>query len=247
MKTPSIALQLYTLRDALDTDFAGTIARIAAMGYEGVETAFFPEGLPPSEARRRIADAGLAICSAHASLPVGETRDPALALARDLDVDTLVWHGWPEDPRYATSEGVTHLITAYNEAARIAADNGLRLGLHNHWWEFRSIEGVRTYDRLKAECDPRLLFELDVYWAAVAGADPVAELSALAGRAPLVHLKDGPAVPDAPKTAVGEGVLPMEKIVAATTAEWWIVELDDCATDRFDAVAASRRFLKGIV
>ena len=86
--------------------------------------------------------------------------------------------------------------------------------------------------------------EVDVYWAATAGRDPVAEIEALGARVRRVHLKDGPAVLGEPQVALGEGRLDIEACArAARHADWYIVELDECATDMFDALAASYRYL----
>ena len=67
----------------------------------------------------------------------------------------------------------------------------------------------------------------------------------LGSRAPLLHIKDGPAVRDEPHVAVGDGVLDFHAIVRAAgdVAEWLIVELDHCATDMLEAVAKSCHYL----
>lgn len=237
---PRIALQLYTLRDALEADFDPTLRRIAQIGFTHVETAFFPEGISPERARAALDDAGLAVCAAHAALPIGDDRDAVLNLARTLGADTLVWHGWPRDPRYGSRDGVGSLLADYAAAARIASDHGLRLALHNHWWEFDTVDGARTFDRLVESLPASVVFEIDAYWAMVAGVDPVALLRSLGTRAPLVHVKDGPGGHDAPKTALGDGVLPVDAVLDTLSADAWrIVELDDCDTDLFDAVENS--------
>ena len=68
-------------------------------------------------------------------------------------------------------------------------------------------------------------------------------LRELGKRAPLLHIKDGPATMDGDMTAVGEGVIDLSAIAEASkdTAEWWIVELDRCATDMLQAVDKSLR------
>ena len=69
----------------------------------------------------------------------------------------------------------------------------------------------------------------------------------LGARAPLLHIKDGPCVMDAPMTAVGDGVQDVSGIVAAGVGatEWLIVEIDRCATDMLEAVTKSYRYMIG--
>ena len=78
--TIPIALQLYTLRDALAQDFAGGIEKIADIGFIGVETAFFPEGFTVAEATRIIQANGLKIMAAHCELPLGDDQRPVLEM-----------------------------------------------------------------------------------------------------------------------------------------------------------------------
>ena len=88
--------------------------------------------------------------------------------------------------------------------------------------------------------------EIDTYWAAVGGADVPALLGRLGRRVTALHVKDGPAVKDEPHVAVGAGVMPVPEVLAAAPGAQRIVELDSCATDLFDALAASRAYLVGL-
>ena len=51
MATPQITIQLFTLREQLQADYAGTIHRLAEIGFRNVEPAGFP-GSSPEEAAR---------------------------------------------------------------------------------------------------------------------------------------------------------------------------------------------------
>ena len=79
--TPPIALQLYTLRDALAIDFATTIRRVAAMGYAGVEPAGFA-GSTPQAAAQLFQELGLTVCAAHSPMPLGADEKPVIARKR---------------------------------------------------------------------------------------------------------------------------------------------------------------------
>ncbi len=264
MGKAQIGLQLYTLREALAEDFLGTLRQVAEIGCAGVETAFFDESVSTEAANiklgrmnltqvgQHLRDLGLTVFSAHVDLPLGDKCEAVLRHAEAMGCQRIVWHGWPQTVRYGSVEGIRRLADDYNAANEVAAANGLQLGLHNHWWEMTPIKGVDgelPYQLLLKWLQPSIFFELDTYWATVAGRDAVSVIGELGLRAPLLHIKDGPAVHGQPMLALGSGVIDIPAIVAASreTAEWLIVELDDCATDMSGAVRGSLRYLRSIV
>ena len=95
--------------------------------------------------------------------------------------------------------------------------------------------------------EPDIFFEIDTYWAKTAGLDPVKVVAELRERAPLLHIKDGPAVKGEPMVAAGEGNMDFPAITQAAggVPEWWVVELDACATDMLEAVEKSYDYLTG--
>lgn len=244
--TQPIALQLYSVREHMARDFETTIRRVAAAGYAGVETARIPEDVGPVRAKALFDELGLAVCAAHAPLPLGDQMAATVDLMAALGCDRLVC-GYLPPEEYATREGVYRACDKLNEAAANAQAHGLRLGVHNHWWEFQPVDGVRPYEVWLERLDPAIFFELDAYWARVGGVDPLAALRALGARVALLHVKDGPAGdPKADMVAVGQGVMDYTAIIpAAAPAEWLIVELDRCATDMTVAVEQSYRYLAG--
>jgi sugar phosphate isomerase/epimerase len=243
--TARIGLQLYTLRHLSPRDFEAALGRVAEIGYAGVETAFFEEGTSPREIAGRLADLGLAIIAAHTDLPLGAGQETALRMADDLGCRRVIWHGWPRDPRYSSIDGILQLAEEYNAANAVAREHGLTLGLHTHWWECETVEGRPAYRTLLEHIAPDIFIEPDMYWARVAGLEPAAMLAELGPRAPLVHIKDGPATYDDPMAPLGSGVLDIPAIVraGAETAEWTIVELDEVAMDAMEAVAQSYRYM----
>jgi len=243
---PSIGLQLYTLRESLVHDLAGGLRRVAEIGYQGVETAFFEPRMKPDDTARLLRGLGLTIFAAHTPLPLGDAQEETLRLADSLGCRRVIWHGWPEDPRYGSLDGLHALVDKYNRAAAVATAHGLQLGIHNHWWEMRRTEGRLPYQVLLAELDPAIFFELDTYWAQVAGLDPTAVLAELGSRAPLIHIKDGPATAAqaTPMVALGDGAMDIPAIVqAASQAEWLVVELDEVAGSMDTAIERSYRYL----
>lgn len=242
---PQIGLQLYTLRDQLADDFSATIQRVAAIGYQGVETAFFANNMTPKEAKRQFEDLGLAVTSAHCPLPLGGDQVETLSLLDDLNCKYAVWHGWPQDERYNTLDGIRKLADIYNEAYSVIQKQDIRFGLHNHWWEFEPVENSLPYEVLCTLLHPDIFFEFDTYWIQTARQNPATVVAGAGTRAPLLHIKDGPATRNDDMVAVGAGSLDIPAIVRASQncAEWLIVEMDSCSGDIWQALEQSYRYL----
>ncbi len=252
-----IALQAHTIRAELAADWNGTLRYVAALGYDALEMTW------PLARARGLTDAGwrawlaarlhgdrldggigqpFTIPALHAPLPLGRQQQPVLRLAERLGASRLVASLAEVD--FATSDAVQRTCDRLNVAAVVAARHGLRLAYHNHWWEFASAQDHPPFERMLELLDPTIDFEVDVYWARVAGHDPAALVGRLGSRAPLLHLKDGPATHDAPMTALGQGEMDIPAVLAAASPDsWWIVELDRCATDMLAAVQQSYTYL----
>lgn len=257
-----VAVNLFSVRRQLIEDFEGTLERIAAMGYVGVEPMVFgpipldalPEDMrvptPDAATFRRILDGfGLAAASLHAPLPEGDVAGWVLDYAEALGTDQLVLASWMALPDAANAHTDAALIPRvcerFDAACELAAKRGLRVGFHNHHLEWEHDLGGRSaWDLFWSAVDERVVAEVDVYWAQTAGRDPVVEIEALGSRVRRVHLKDGPAVLGEPQVALGEGTVDIQACVRASAhADWHIVELDECASDMFEALAKSQRYL----
>lgn len=241
--TSPIALQLYTLREATARDFAGALRQVADIGYAGVETAGF-EGTSVPAAAQLFKDLGLTVCAVHGPLPLGDSQKRALDLMDALDCRRLVIASQPRQ-EFQSLDGIRRVCDTLNAASAVAVAHGLSLGYHNHDFEFVPVEGRLAHERLRDCLSPEVFFEVDTYWTQTAGVDAAATLKTLGPRAPLLHLKDGPAVRGQPMQALGEGVMDIPALVQASAgqAEWLIVELDECATDMLTAVQRSYQFL----
>jgi sugar phosphate isomerase/epimerase len=249
-----VAVQLYTIREEIAKDMKGSLKRLADIGFKNVETAFWPKDVRVQNAADALKEFGFNVTSAHVDIPTKENIANLTATAKAYNCKKLIWHGWPEDKRYSSLEGTKELAKIYNESYKLAKDNGLRFGLHNHWWEYRNhVDGKLVYEVLNEELDDDIFFETDVYWVKVAGQDPAAILHKLKKRIRLIHIKDGPAVfseklikdePD-PMTPVGQGTLNIPSIVDACSqnVEWMIIELDKSAIDVYDALKESHEYL----
>lgn len=240
----NIGVQLYSVRADLQAGTPGDVlGRLAAMGYSLVEPTF---GLLNGDAlgfRRVLDDLGLTASSLHGPA-LGPLRPQVAEAAHAIGADTVVVPVIP-DTDFATAAGVARSAERLAEAADSLTALGLRLAYHNHHWELASRPGGQAgLELLAALLPPEVGLEVDVYWAAVGGADVPALLRDLGDRVRLLHVKDGPATVDDAMTAVGSGTLPIREILAASPEALRIVELDRCDGDVFEALAASFAYLK---
>jgi sugar phosphate isomerase/epimerase len=247
MRHDQIALQLYTVRTLAANDLPGTLRAVAAAGYRSVELAGLPE-IAPGELARLLEEAGLRAVAAHEGIE-GLRRDAGAVADRLTEVGCprVIVPWMPEEDR-RTADGVRHFAAELGRLAETFARRDIRLGYHNHSFEFEPLDGTTVWDVMRAELPPEVELELDLYWAVVGGRDPVAEIQATADRVRLLHMKDrapGPEPHDAP---AGEGTLPFPEIVAAARAagvEWYIAEQDE-PHDPLDDVARAFRYLESL-
>lgn len=240
---PPIAIQLYSLRAQLAENYEKTIRRLSEIGYVGVELWGTYGGSPESVARL-LHDLNLQSASLHAPLPLLENLNQTVELANTFGVRRVVCAWYPPE-RFGTLDDVRVVCDELNQANESLRAQNLELHYHNHWQECAMLDGKIVYQHMLDFLAPNIGFEIDVYWAKTAGLDPANVVRELGARAPLLHIKDGPATMDGDMTAVGDGVVDMRAIADASqhTAEWWIVELDRCATDMLEAVQKSYTYL----
>ncbi len=241
---PPIALQLYSVREYAEEDFESTVRRVARMGYVGVEPAGFP-GTTPEAAGKLFESLGLAVPSAHMPMPIGDGQEAVLASMATIGCTRLVSGQGPD--AFNSLEQIERTCDLFNAANAVARDHGLTFGIHNHWWEYTPVDGVYPYRVMLEQLDPDIFFQVDTYWVQTAGVDVAGVLREFGARAPLLHIKDGPANKAEPMTAVGEGVMDVPALLQAAgeVPEWLIVELDRTAGDMMLAVEKSYDYLVG--
>jgi len=243
-----LSVQLYSVRDAIaEQGYEKIIRDLAAMGYQGVEPAGYP-GTTVQEAGKLFTELGLSSISSHTGLPLGDDKQRVLEEADCIGAKYMITGGaGPE--AFASLDGIKATAERYNEAALVAREFGFKIGLHNHWQEMAIFDGKPGYRWFLDLTEPEVVFEVDTYWVQVGGLDPIATIKDMAERAPLIHLKDGPAVRrEDPMVAVGSGAMPVAEIIkAATYSKNFVVELDRCATDMMTAMEDSIKFVKPLM
>jgi sugar phosphate isomerase/epimerase len=258
-----ISIQLFTLRDQLAIDLEGTLATLAEIGYTRVEHAGFV-GRTVTEFKAALDAAGLRATSGHVLIP--QPFDPAAWSASLADANTL-GSKFIVHPFFGIDFGTGEVVreTApwrafardLNRAGRMARDAGLKLGYHNHNWEFFRLtdDPSRTaYDVLTDTTDPDLVhLELDLFWATRGARDPVDLIQQNRGRVLQYHVKDLNQAGSFEDP--GQGLLDFARIFRHSDeagVKEYIVERDDAGTpprepaDALDTARVGYQFLRTV-
>lgn len=185
-----IGLQLYSVRDAMEKDFAGTIKAVAEMGYDQVEFAGL-FGHSAEEVKAICAEAGVTPISAHVAPTVvlpdieGVVKTYADIGCKYMVIPWMSGESLPGGPKY--EQFLKDIKTIAAELKKY----GMKLGYHNHDFEFAKVDGKYKLDILYADTTPdELQTQIDTCWANVGGENPAEYVKKYTGRAPLVHIKD---------------------------------------------------------
>ncbi len=247
MRIDQLAVQLWTVRDQTAVDLPGTLRAVAAAGYRAVELAGLAD-VPTAELGHVLVDAGLRPMAAHIGIEALRADPGAIAdRLTALGCPRLIVPWLPEAERRETAGVVAFAAELNGHAERLAAA-GIALGYHNHAFEFEPLEGTTVWDILLAELAPGIELEIDVYWASVAGRDPITEIRAAGERLRLLHLKDRAAGDEPHDAPVGDGILAMPAIIEAGRAagvEWYVVEQDE-PRDAIADIGRSYRHLEAL-
>ncbi len=203
----NIGLQLYTLRDLLSQDPRSTIETVAKIGYSHVETfglnidtdQFW--GLTIDDLHKILEDNNLQSHSGHYDLSryLSKNHSDKESVEKYIEVAHKLGQKYiiaPVPPMFDLNklgvEDYQYAAEQLNKAGEMAQKAGIKMGYHNHFWEFRSFpNGTKGLDILLAFTEPDLVaFELDIYWAEKSGINPVSYFNKFPGRFHLWHIKD---------------------------------------------------------
>jgi len=245
---PSIGVQLYSVRAAMQQDVDATLARVAGIGYRTVEFAGY-FNRTAVQIRDSLRKAGLSAPSAHVQYSaLGDEW------SRVLDDAVTVGHrfvvvAWIDEAQRGTLDDWKRIAEQFNRAGERAAKAGITFAYHNHNFEFPIMDGTSPYDLLLTSTDPKLVsMEMDVYWVTKAGKDPLAYFARWPGRYKLLHLKDSSGPPDHQMADVGAGVINWKRLLkhhAQAGVQRCFVERDE-SPDPFASITASYKYLKKI-
>lgn len=254
--TKPIGLEMYTVREEFPKDPAGTLRKVAAVGYREVEIS---TEIPAATLKGYLRAANLTAPSTY-----GEIPKDVEAWKKTLD------HVQPYGLRYITvgdnptldADAWKRRAELFNQCGTLAHGAGLQFCYHAHYHEFAPLGDTSGYNIMLTECGPKLLkFEMDVFWATYAGQDPIAYFQKYPGRFPLLHIKDfktgfptstsdfpydsGPN----PFAPAGQGRIDWKNIFAhahQAGVEHIFVEQDRCDGSPFDAIKTSFDYLKSL-
>ncbi len=257
-----IGLQLFTLRDELPKDVKGVIAKIAKAGYKEVETFGFDKktgywGLTSKEFSTLLKSHGLSTPSGHYGLNEffgsGKTDD----LKAYIDVAHVTGQSYIVVPSLAeefikTAKDFKTVAEKMNKAAGICKAEGLKLGYHNHNFEWKPEGGTTFYQTLLKYTDPALVhMEMDIFWVVRAGQDPVELFKNHPGRFFAVHVKDRDKTNTDKNTEIGKGSIDFKKILPKAKAagvKHFIMEQENFINiDPYKSITESCAYIKNSV
>lgn len=237
-----LGVQLYSVRDDIGpADLTATLRRLAGMGFTHVEPYRILDD--PAGLAAALRETGLSATAAHANV-IAADQDAYLAAAATLGLGTLIVP-WTEPDTITDRAGVEALARAINAAAARAADRGIRVGYHNHDFEFRQhVDGVPAYQILVDALDERVVLELDTFWASMGGADVFELIPALAGRLRFLHVTNEPPDADDPPPLGTPVTGRMSEVVALARplAEMVVLEVVVHDGDVFPVLARNAAF-----
>lgn len=244
-----VGVQLWTLRRELANDMPGTLRQVSKIGYAGVEL-WFQKWPDPRELKNVLDDCGLKIASAHINLKDMLEDFPRLRdYHRAIGNTTLVIPFIPDFAKL-TSDGWRKTVDDLRLAARAGREEGFTVLYHNHDFEFTTrVDGVEVFDLIFSTIEEKLLgAEIDVFFVADVGRDPVAVLRRFDGRLKRVHLKEKAKLGSPFKhTELGRGTIDWDAVCAAAAAagtEWFLVEQDCEGRPALESIRISHEFLR---
>lgn len=195
-RPPKIGLQLYAVRGEFAQDVPGTLRRVSAAGYEGVE--FWGYGGTPkvfqdydAEQLREWLDLlGLECCGMHLQPRALEDDrfEQTVAVNKTLGNRYLIVAAAPD--RMKSPETIAAFAKWLNDRAEKARRRGMQVGYHAHGFDFVKFDGRTAWELLFSQTSPRVLMQMDVGNCLGGGGDPIAMLRKFPGRTPTIHIKD---------------------------------------------------------
>lgn len=245
-----LGIQLYSVRGIFQKEPEKTLQTLSKLGYRHLEAANHNAaeddgvgfGLPAKKLKQTLSDYGLDIVGCHVNPLRMDRIDAVLDYHQELgnrqigcDFEIFPYGDW---------DFVKSRCELFNQISEKCKSRGMHFYFHNHYQEFQRFEpdGEYIYDFIMRSTDKKVLIEMDTYWMARAGVDPVRYINQYRDRLLLIHQKDFPE--NAPQllgmfdgligpsanitsdvfeatlnplcfTEIGEGVLPIQSYIDA--------------------------------
>lgn len=264
-KVSKIGIGLFTLREQLTADVKATIAHVAKIGYNQVETYYgYPGkyevkgfwGLEAKDFNMLLKNNSLTCPSGHYNttefLSTGDEKilKSHIEVANSVGQKYFVIPALPTDIRTnGTLDDYKRMAARFNIAGELCKKAGLKLAYHNHNFEFKDQgNGITGYDILLKETDAKLVgFELDIFWAVNAGLNPVDMFKKNPGRYKMFHVKDMDKQDKAVFAEVGSGRIDFKSIFAEAKMaglDYIFTEQDLIKKDPYESITESYNYVK---
>jgi sugar phosphate isomerase/epimerase len=206
------SLQLYSLRHEANKGFEALLGEVSKVGYTGVEFAGYG-GLDAAAMKNLLSANRLKSVGSHVGIDrLNNALDEELAFNKAIGTEYIVV------PHYKmeTEADVKKAAANFLELAPKIRAAGFGFAYHNHAHEFGKPEGRYLMDAL-CELVPadQMDIELDIYWAAYAGADYLSWMKGLGGRVKLLHIKQIKDYETKKCVDLDEGVIDFREIITA--------------------------------
>jgi sugar phosphate isomerase/epimerase len=252
--TMKFATQIWPLRESYGKDMPTTLERIAKIGYTGVElcrwfdwTDMFDKWT--TEDIKHVCDGvDLQVVSAHVTYPlIFENRIAELIqFCQTMDMKYVVVAAVPEEEA-KTRASILGVAEIFNQAAATLKPEGIRIGYHNHGFDFSPIDGEMPWDIFFSNTDPDVVMQLDIGNALRVGVDPIYYLQKYPGRGRLLHIKAFSSIGGLP-AAIGDGDVNWEQMFEICERlhhpEWYIVEQETRGVDTWYSAEKSLDYLQ---
>lgn len=236
-----LSLQLFSIHGETEKDYKKAVERVAEIGFNGVEFAGCG-GLTAEEMADFLKKNKLYSVGAHIGIEqLKEALEDELAYHQAIGSKYLICPYAPTD----TLEAIENLAAVLNHAAVKAKEFGIKIGYHNHGEEFNKIDGKYALDLLAEKTSENVILELDVYWAAYAGVDPVTYIRKWGSKIELIHMKQMNEALE--NVDMAEGCLDMKAIQeAATYASYFVLEHEDYDKPVWESIRNDFKYLSEI-
>lgn len=235
-----VSLQLWSIRDEVQKGMPAALQMVAEHGYAGVEYAGFGD-LTAEEMKAELEKNGLYSIGSHTGMDLFET-----ALRENLEYNQKIGSKYMIIPHagYETKEDVQKVIDLLNDAGKVAAEYGLKVGYHNHAHEFEKFDGKYILDMIGEGTNENVVLEVDVFWVAKAGEDPYKYLEKWGKKVELVHCKQIDAQGE--NSTIPDGIIDFKKVAAAAPyAKYFIVEQEG-DVEKVSASKANAAFMNAL-
>lgn len=247
----NVALQLWSIREVAGEDLLGTIEKVAEMGYDAAQFAGFGE-YTAEKVKAKMDEVGIKVAGAHVQLEELENDLEATLKFHATIGNDLIIVPYLGEERRSSKEDYKKIAEVLEEIGAELHAKGFTFAYHNHDFEFDQFEGQTGFEIIFGKTDPNhVKMELDCYWVAYAGYDPIDVIEKHGDRLISLHIKDKRSEGDGyVSTELGTGTLPLASYVEkgkAVSAKWFVVEQEYFTKEPLDSAVENAKVLKQII